>query len=131
MGSAWQYWLPRPAHLARGGDVLDELTPIAAMDLNAALARGTDERDRETRVIRHRKGYGFSITGMALDADVFGINGFVALEIIERAACAPGPRTQCAPILHPARLPLPGLVGRRTTPRTPSHYDSVMAQRPW
>src|ERR1700738_173210 len=41
---------------------------------------------------------------MALDAHLPGIHGGVGLEIVEDAACSPGPGAQSAPIVEAARL---------------------------
>ena len=89
-----------PVILIRRGDILHQLTPIAAMDLDAALARGTDKGDRETRVVCHGERHRFAVAGMAFDADLFRVHGLVGLEIVQRAAGAPGPGTQCAPVVH-------------------------------
>ncbi len=47
-----------------------------------------------------------AVARMAFDADLFGIDGFVGLEVIERAARAPGPGAKGAPIVGLARLAL-------------------------
>ena len=74
------------------------------MQLGAAFAGGTNISDGETRFIRHRHERRFAITRVAFEADLFGVHRFVSLEIIQRAARAPGPRTQRAPIIDLARL---------------------------
>src|SRR5258706_9637641 len=43
---------------------------------------------------------------MPLKTNPFGVDRFVSFEIIERAARAPGPRPQSAPIVQLARLAL-------------------------
>ena len=95
-----------PVILAGGGDVLHQFAPVAAMDLGAAFARGADVGDRKTRVVRHRDEGCLAVARVAFDADLFGVHGLVGLEIIERAAGAPGPGAQRAPIVRLARLAL-------------------------
>src|SRR5215472_17200686 len=41
---------------------------------------------------------------MAFESDSFGVHGFVGLEVIESAACAPRPGAQRSPIIQLARL---------------------------
>src|SRR5215471_20285354 len=42
---------------------------------------------------------------MAFESDSFGVHGLVGFEVIESAACAPGPGSQRSPIIQLARLP--------------------------
>ncbi len=84
--------------------VLDEFTPVAAVQLQAAFAGGTDEGDGEALIVGQGDDGGFAVARMAFDADSFGIHGFIGFEVVERAACAPGPGAQCAPIVGLARL---------------------------
>ena len=74
------------------------------MQLGAALARGADIGDREALVVRHGDQGRLAIARVAFDADLPGVHGLVGFEIIERAAGAPGPGAQRAPIVGLARL---------------------------
>src|SRR6267142_4861472 len=75
------------------------------MQLGAGFAGGTNKSDGETRFIRHRHERRFAITRVALKANLFSIDRFVSLEIIQCAARAPCPSSQRAPIIDLARLP--------------------------
>src|SRR5450755_484765 len=85
-------------------DVFDELAPISAVQLQAAFARGTDERNRETRIVRHRDRGRFAVAGMTLDADSLGVYRRIGFKIIECPARSPSPGSQCAPIVELAGL---------------------------
>ena len=89
---------------ARAGEVLHQLTEDTAMQLCAAFAGRTDEADGEAPVVGHRHERRFAVARQAFDADLFCVHCLVGFEIIERAARAPSPRTQRAPILRLARL---------------------------
>jgi len=90
---------------ARPGDVFHQLAPIAAVNLGAAFAGGTDEGDGETLVIGHGHDRSLTIARVALQADLLGVHGFVGFKIIQDAAGAPGPGTQRTPIAGSAPRP--------------------------
>src|ERR1700730_4157295 len=75
------------------------------MKLRTSFAGGTNKSDSETRFIRHRHERRLSVTRVALKANLFSVDRFVSLEIIQRMARAPCPRSQRAPIIDLARLP--------------------------
>ena len=64
------------------GDVLHRFSKIAAVQLQAALAGRADEGDGESLVVGHGDRGSFTVTGVAFDADAFGIHRFVSFEII-------------------------------------------------
>ena len=74
------------------------------MQLGAAFAGGADIGDGEARIVGHGDERCLAVAGVAFDADLFGVHGLVGFEIIERAAGAPGPGAQRAPIVGLARL---------------------------
>src|SRR2546429_10002876 len=76
------------------GDILHQLAEVAAMKLRTAFARRADEANSEALVIRHRNERSFAVARESFDADLFGVNGFIGLEIIESAARAPSPYAQ-------------------------------------
>ena len=80
-----------PVVLARAGDVLDQLAEVAAVQLRAAGAGRADEADGEALVVRHRDERGLAVARQPLDADPLRVDGLVGLEVVERAARAPGP----------------------------------------
>jgi hypothetical protein len=41
---------------------------------------------------------------VAFDADLPGVDGFVGFEVVERAACSPGPGAEGSPVVEFARL---------------------------
>src|SRR5262245_65710690 len=87
-------------------EVFYQFAEIAAGEVRAALPGRADKADGETLVVGHRDQRGFPITRKPLDADLFGVHRFVGLEIIERAARAPGPGAQRPPVIWLARLAL-------------------------
>ena len=99
--------VPRhPVVFARAGDVLNQLAKIAAMELRTAFARGADETDCESRVVRHRDERSLAVAREPLDPDLLGVHGLVGLEVIECTAGPPCPRTQRSPIIGLAGLAL-------------------------
>src|SRR4029453_11750893 len=88
-----------------GGDVLDQLAEVAAVELRASRTGRSDEANSEPLVIGHRDDRRFPIAGETCDTDLFGINGFVGLEVIDGPAGAPRPRAERAPVLDFTRLP--------------------------
>ena len=88
------------------GDVLDQLAEVAAVQLRAALARGADEGDGEALVVGHRDERRLAVARVALDPDLLRVHGLVGLEVVERAARAPRPGAQRAPVVRLARLAL-------------------------
>ena len=91
---------------ARTGEVLDQLAEVAAVQLRPTLARGADEADGEARVIGHRDDRRLAVPRKPLDPDLLRVDGLVGLEVVQRAARAPGPGAEGAPIVGLARLPL-------------------------
>src|ERR1043166_324836 len=89
---------------ARAGEVLDGFAKITAMQLRAAFAGGTDQRDGEARFESERGQRGFAVTRHALDANFLRVHGGIGFEIIQSARCAPGPRAQRAPVIRLAWL---------------------------
>src|SRR5262249_29497741 len=81
-----------------------DFAPIAPMKLCPAFPRGTDKGDRETRVVSHCYQCRFAVARVTFESYASGIDGFVGLEIIERAADAPCPGAQRAPIIQFPRL---------------------------
>ena len=59
-------------------------------------------------VVGHRHQRGFPVARVPLDADLLRIDCRISLKIIERAARAPGPCAQSAPVVRLARLALVG-----------------------
>ena len=57
-------------------------------------------------IVGHGDERGLAVAGVAFDADLFGVDGFVGFEIIEGAAGSPGPGAECAPVVGLARLAL-------------------------
>ncbi len=57
-----------PVVLVGGGYVFDDLAPVAAVELCAALAGGADVGDGETLVVGHGDESGFAVAGVALDS---------------------------------------------------------------
>ena len=107
VGAAPPYLMKLPAiqwYSFAAGEVFNNLAPIAAGKFGAAFAGGTDLGNGETRVICHGDDGGLAIARMALDPDLFGIHGRVGFKIIQRAARAPCPGAQRAPIVRFARL---------------------------
>ncbi len=95
-----------PVVLARAGDVLHLLAEVPPMELGAAGARRADEPDREPLVVGHRDDGGLAVARQALDADLLGVDRLVGLKVVERAAGAPRPRPERAPVVQLSRLPL-------------------------
>src|SRR5204863_7756799 len=60
----------------------------------------------ETLVIRHSDDGCLTIPRESFNADLFGIHGFVGLEIIQGAAGTPCPCAQRTPVIHLSRLAL-------------------------
>ena len=103
-GAVLQEVAGHPVILARAGEVLDRLAPIAAMQLGAAFAGRPDQHHREARIERHRHQRRLAVARNAFDADLLGVDGFLGFEIIEAARRAPCPRPQRAPVVRLARL---------------------------
>ncbi len=95
-----------PVVLAGTGHVLDLFAEIAPMQFGAALARRSDEANREALIVGHRDERSLAVPGQSFDADLFRVDGVVSLEVVECAAGAPRPRAQRAPVVHVARLSL-------------------------
>src|SRR5579871_1592989 len=93
-----------PVVLLGAGYILDGFTPVAAVELGSAHAGGADVADGEALVIGHGDDGRLAVAGVAGNADLFGIDGFVGFEVIESAAGAPGPGAQCAPVFGLAVL---------------------------
>ena len=93
-----------PVILARREHVLDHLAEVAAVQLRAAGARRADVADRKPLVERHRDERRLAVPRVALDADASGIDSLVRLEVVERAAGAPRPCLENAPVVQLARL---------------------------
>ena len=90
--------------LARTGNVLHQFAPIAPVKFGATFTRRTDKCDCKPRVICHRNERCLAITRMTFEADLLSVHGLIGFEIIKRAAGAPGPGTQCTPIIQVAWL---------------------------
>src|ERR1017187_3017953 len=83
--------VPRHPMVGGGvGDIFDDLAPVPAVKLRAALAGGGR----------------FAPAGMAFQRDVSGVHGLVDFEIVQDSARAPGPRAQHPPFVRLPRLPL-------------------------
>src|SRR4029078_3748806 len=93
-----------PVILAGAGEILDGFAPVAAMELRAAFAGRSREDERESFVERHRHERRLSVSRHAFDADGLRADRAIALEIVERARCAPRPRAKSAPVVRVARL---------------------------
>src|SRR5438552_1521382 len=93
-----------PMIFARGGEIFDEFAPITPMELCAAFTGGADKDNREARIVGHRHKNSFSITRVALEPNAFCVRGFVGFEVVESAACTPGPGAQSTPIIGFSRL---------------------------
>jgi hypothetical protein len=105
-GAVLQEGAGHPVVLAAGGEVLDRLAEVAAMELGAAFAGRADEDDREALVEGHRDERRLPVARHAVDADALGVDRRVGLEEVERAARAPAPGAQRAPVVRLAPLPL-------------------------
>src|SRR5205823_6789689 len=92
-----------PVILAGTGNIPNLLAEVAPVQLRTALARRTDVPDRESRIVSHRDQRSLPVTRVSFDAHAFRINGFVALEVIERPARTPCPRAQRAPVVQLSR----------------------------
>src|SRR5260370_26402783 len=90
--------------MGSGGDVFDLLAKGAAKDFGAAGARRADKGDGETLIVGHGDESGFSVARETFDGDMFGVDGAVGFEIVERATGTPSPSAECAPIVRRARL---------------------------
>ena len=56
------------------------------------------------RCVSHGDESGFSVARETFDGDMFGVDGAVGFEIVERATGTPSPSAECAPIVRRARL---------------------------
>ena len=74
------------------------------VEFGAGLAGGTDVADGEAGIVGHGDEGGFAVARVALDADLFGIDGFVGFEIVDAFAGAPGPGFEHTPVVGGARL---------------------------
>src|SRR5260370_35263727 len=90
--------------MGSGGDVFDLLAKVAAKGFCAAGARRADKGDGETLIVGHGDESGFSVARETFDGDMFGVDGAVGFEIVERATGTPSPSAECAPIVRRARL---------------------------
>src|SRR5260370_41167119 len=90
--------------LAGSRYVSDLLPEIATVKLGAALSGRADVGNGETRIVGHGDERGFSIAGMAFNANLFGVDGVVGFKIVEGAAGAPSPGTKGAPVIALSRL---------------------------
>src|SRR5262245_33713734 len=79
-----------------------------AVQLDAAGAGGGDEAGGDARVARQGDDRRLAVARHAGDADLRRIDARIriGLEVIDQATHAPGPRTQRAPVVGTARLPL-------------------------
>lgn len=93
-----------PVVFVRGRDVFDHLTVITAMEFDSACARGGEEGDGKAPIVSHGDCGGFAIAGVALDADLFSVDGFIGFKVIEDTAGTPGPGTEGTPIVEFAWL---------------------------
>src|SRR5882724_9033821 len=93
-----------PMVFSRTGYVLHQLAEIAAMQLSPAFPGRADECNGETLIIGHSDDGGLTISRVPFNADFFGIHGFIGKEIIQRAAGAPRPGAECAPVIRLAVL---------------------------
>ena len=99
--------VPRHPMVGGGvGDIFDDLAPVPAVKLRAALAGGTHLGRPESLVVRHRHEGRFAPAGMAFQRDVSGVHSLVGFEIVQGSARAPGPRAQHPPFVRLPRLPL-------------------------
>jgi hypothetical protein len=74
---------------------------VAAEELGAGFAGGADVSNGETRIVGHGDEDGIAVAGVAFEADLLGVHGFVGFKIVEGAAGSPSPRPQSAPIIEP------------------------------
>ena len=88
-----------------GRQVLHGLAEVAAQQRGSALAGRTHQHHREALIESHGHQRRLAVARHAFNADVFGIDSRVGLEIIEPAARAPCPCPQRAPVFRLARLP--------------------------
>ena len=93
-----------PVILAGAGEVFDGFAEVAAQGSCSAFTGGADEDHGEARIVGHGDERGFAVAGDAFDADVFGVDGGIGLEIVEAAAGSPGPGAQCSPLIGSAGL---------------------------
>ena len=90
--------------LAGTGEVLDGFAKVAAQGSCSSFTGGADEDHGEARIVGHGDEGGFAVAGDAFDADVFGVDSGIGLEIVETAAGSPSPGAQCSPLIGSARL---------------------------
>src|SRR3954468_10646495 len=90
---------------ARARDVLHQLAKITPVKLRAAFAGRTDKGDGKTLVVGEGDERRFAVARESLKPDLFSVHRAVGLEVIQRAARAPGPRAQSAPVVGLARPP--------------------------
>ena len=76
------------------------------MQLHAAGAGRPDESDGEALVVGHRDDGGLAVSRQALEPDVLCVDRLVGFEVVERAAGAPGPGLERAPVVELSWLPL-------------------------
>src|SRR5262249_40374334 len=93
-----------PVILVQRGDVLDELSVLAPVQLRAALAGRADIPCQEALVIGHRDERRLAGARMALNGHGLRVNGRIGLEVIEHLAHAAAPRRKHTPFVE-----LPGL----------------------
>jgi hypothetical protein len=93
-----------PMIFTGGSDVFHLLAESSPQDLGSARTRRSDKSNREMLIVCHRNQRCFAVTREAFNANLPGIDGLVALKIIESTARAPSPGTQRAPVVEVARL---------------------------
>src|SRR5271166_1517995 len=91
---------------AGASDVFDNFSEVTAIEFGSAFAGRTYVGDRKALVVGHGDERGLAIARVAFDADLAGVDGFVGLEIVERATGSPSPGTQRSPVVKLARLAL-------------------------
>ena len=74
-----------PVIPAGAGEVFDGFSEVAAMRLDAALARGADQDHRESLVEGHGDQRGLTVARDALDAHLLRVHRSVGFEIIQSA----------------------------------------------
>ena len=95
-----------PVILGGRSKIFHLLAEFTSENFGASFTRGSNKGNRQTRLVRHGDQGGLSVTREAFNAHLFGVNGFVGLEIVERTARAPSPRPERTPVVQLARLPL-------------------------
>src|SRR5580692_1777726 len=93
-----------PVILLRAGHIFDSLTPVAAIEIRSAHTRGADVTDSKSLIVSHGHNGRLAITRVTGNADLFRVDRFVGLKVVERPARAPGPGTQRAPVIRLAKL---------------------------